>query len=193
MLQIEESQTDQIIKLLRKGAVVALPTETVYGLAALATHREAVAKLAQIKERDAKSGKFFTLVPESVDQIAHYAKLNRRAKQLIQRYFPGALTLILPKNQALKIPYFEQLDTIGLRLPDYPLFEQILPQVGPILLTSANRKGKAPLQDAKTIISHMPELDAVIVGQPGNQPPSTIIDCTAEDPLVIRQGALKVV
>lgn len=192
MLQIEPSQTSQIAELLAGGAVLAVPTETVYGLAVLASSTEAIDKLIAIKDRAVGSGKLFTLVPESVEAAGNYAIFSPAAQQLADRHFPGPLTLILPKNPTFSHPYFDQVETIGLRIPDYPLFEELLPETGPLLLTSANRRGQPPLETPTEIVEVMPELGGIVLGTPGHQPPSTIIDCTGDTMRVVREGGVKV-
>lgn len=188
--RLKKNDVDQIVQLLQRGGVIAIPTETVYGLACSADHPAAVTQLIKIKQRAKNSGKFFTLVPENIKKAADYVVFNATASKLAKRHFPGPLTIILPKNQRLQSAYFEGLATIGIRIPNHPLFRQLLKQTGPLLLTSANRRGQPELSTASEIIQTIPELDAIIVGTPGNQPPSTIVDCTGAEPQILRQGQL---
>jgi len=154
--------------------IVTIPTETVEGYAVLLNSEKAVRSLMNLKERDFDSGKIFTLVPESKSAIKNYALIPQAAKPLIEKYLPGELTLILPKNPAFKHFYYDHFKTIGIRIPDHPLFEKLLPAVGPLILTSANKKGETP----RSLTGHKP---------------STIIDFTEKTPKIIRQGNLKVI
>lgn len=161
------------IKQLLTHQIVTIPTETVEGLAVSAHSQKAVNNLMLYKERDFNSGKIFTLVPESTATLSQYVLIPSYAKPLIQSFIPGELTLILPKNPNFHHFYYDHFDNIGIRIPNYPLFSQILPSTGPLILTSANKKGGTP----KSTTGHLP---------------STIIDCTTSTPYIIRQGNLQI-
>ena len=90
---------------------------------------------------------------------------------VIEKYIPGELTLILPKNPNFHHFYYDHYNTIGVRIPNHPLFAEILPQTGPLILTSANPRGGTP----KSTTGHLP---------------STIIDFTGKNPKILRQGNL---
>ncbi len=162
---------NQIITNLINGKIVTIPTETVEGYSVSLKSKKAIRDLMGLKDRDFNSGKVFTLVPESITAISKYAIIPDAAKHLIDRYFPGELTLILPKNPDFHHFYYDHYNTIGLRIPDHPLFAKILPETGPLILTSANPRGGTP----KSFTGHKP---------------STIIDFTKNTPKIIRQGDL---
>ena len=164
---------NQIISDLRAGKIVTVPTETVEGYAVALSSKQGIRDLMKLKDRDFNSGKIFTLVPESKEAIKKYATISEQAQKLIDQYIPGELTLILPKNPAFKNFYYDHYDTIGIRIPDHPLFPELLKENGPLILTSANKKGGTP----KSITGHLP---------------STIIDFTGKTPKILRQGNLKV-
>ena len=113
MLEISSDNISTIIKSLKSGLVVALPTETVYGLAISLNSASALEKLIFLKRREIGSGKVFTLVPESRSAIAQYATINKIAQKLISQHIPGEITLILPKNPDFQHPYFDHFSTIG--------------------------------------------------------------------------------
>lgn len=152
--------------------VLVVPTETVEGYAVPLNSEEGIRELMALKSRDFDSGKVFTLVPESKEAAISYALLSPLARRLIDKYFPGELTLILPKNPNFKHFYYDHFDSIGLRIPNYEPFLKILAKTGPLLLTSANPRGGTP----KSITGHKP---------------STILDLTGKKPKIIRQGDLK--
>ena len=151
--------------------VTTVPTETVEGYAVALNSEQGIRDLMKLKDRDFDSGKVFTLVPESKTAIAKYALIPEAAKPLIEKYIPGELTLILPKNPGFHHFYYDHFDTIGIRIPDHPLFKELLKENGAIILTSANPRGGTP----RSITGHKP---------------STIIDFTGEKPKVIREGNL---
>ncbi len=168
-----KNQTNSIVKALNDGQVVTVPTETVFGYAAALKSDRAILELMRMKERDYDSGKVFTLIPTQKSDINRYAVISEFAKKLIEKYMPGEITLILPKNPNFKHFYYDHFETIGIRIPNHPLFSEILPKTGAILLTSANPRGGTP----KSATGHLP---------------STIIDCTKEQPTIVRQGSLKI-
>ena len=160
-----------LISDLISAKIVTLPTETVEGYAVSLNSKKAIQKLMELKDRDFNSGKVFTLVPEDVSAISKYATLSPIAKNLIKKYLPGELTLILPKNPDFQHFYYDHYNTIGIRIPNHPLFLEILPETGPLLLTSANPRGGTP----RTLTGHKP---------------STIVDLTTNKPKILRQGDL---
>lgn len=169
--QLDNQATEEIIAALNAGQIATVPTETVEGYAVRLGDTNAIHELMRLKDRDYNSGKVFTLVPESMQQIGRFAIIPEHARSIIERYIPGELTAILPKNPNFHHPYYDHYGTIGIRIPDHPLFAKILPSTGPLLLTSANPRGGAP----HSITGHLP---------------STIIDFTTDTPRIIRQGNL---
>ena len=162
---------NQIITDLLSDKIVAIPTETVEGYAVSLNSESAIRKLMKLKDRDFDSGKVFTIVPETKSTISKYAIVSRQAQFLIDKHIPGELTLILPKNPDFHHFYYDHYNTIGIRIPDHPLFTEILPETGPLILTSANPRGGTP----KSTTGHLP---------------STIIDFTGSRPRTLRQGNL---
>lgn len=191
MLTVSQDNTSQIVKSLTSGQVVALPTETVFGLAICLNSASALEKLIYLKRRDLKSGKVFTLVPKDKADFATYAYLSKTARSLLAKYVPGELTMILPKNPEFSHPYFDHFSTVGLRLPKSTLFSKILPETGALLLTSANPRGDTPATDSETIKETLPKVDLLVEGKtPPGRLPSTIVDLTRKKPLILRQGSL---
>lgn len=180
---------DSILSSLKSGRLVALPTETVFGLAVSLSSESAIDKLMKLKDRDIDSGKVFTLVPEAPESIKNYAIIPSIADPLIKNHIPGPLTLILPKNPAFKHPYFDNFDEIGLRIPDFPLFTKLLPEAGPLLLTSANLRGRPTYKTSEEIIKNLP-VDTIVTSPAGNTPPSTILKVTNNKIDIIRQGGI---
>lgn len=153
--------------------ILTVPTETVEGYAVSLNSEEDIRSLMKLKERDFNSGKIFTLVPESKEAIKKYVLIPDIAKPFIEKYLPGELTVILPKNPDFHHFYYDHFDTIGIRIPKYPPFRKILNDTGPLILTSANPRGGTP----RSITGHLP---------------STIIDFTGKTPKILREGNLKI-
>lgn len=181
------SSPEAIASALKSGQLIALPTETVFGLAVSLNSESAIERLIRLKDREINSGKVFTLVPETPEDIKSYAHIPDLAKPLIEKYVPGPLTLILPKNPSFKNPYFDHFDEIGLRIPDFPLFADLLKNSGPLLLTSANLRGEDPYETPDEIIEKLPTIDAIVPTPAGHTPPSTILKIN-QKVTIIRKG-----
>ena len=192
MQKLSPENITQIIKSLNSGLVVALPTETVYGLAISLNSASALEKLIFLKKREIGSGKVFTLVPESRDTIPNYARLNKASSTLVNKYVPGEITLILPRSSEFRHPYFDHFHTIGIRIPKHPLFSQILKETGPLLLTSANPRGDTPATTSNEVKKSMPKVDVLVTGTSGKRDPSTIVDCTSTPLKILRQGTISI-
>ncbi len=193
MIKISHEHTSDIIKALKNGQVVALPTETVFGLAIALNSAKALEKLIFLKRRDLNSGKVFTLVPDSTAKIKDFAILTKPAREYITKYIPGELTLILNKNPEFNHPYFNHFTTVGIRIPASPLFATILPETGPLLLTSANPRGDQPAISSDEVARTLPKVDVIVEGRAiEGKLPSTVVDLTKKTPVIIRQGDLQV-
>lgn len=193
MIQVSPEHTSDIVKALKGGQVVALPTETVFGIAISLNSAKALEKLIYLKRRDLSSGKVFTLVPASKEDIKDYAVLDKRTREYIGKYIPGEITLILNKNPEFSHPYFNHFTTVGIRIPASPLFDKILKETGPLLLTSANPRGDQPAISSDEVAKTMPKVDLIVEGRTREgKKPSTIVDLTGKTPKVLRQGDLKV-
>jgi L-threonylcarbamoyladenylate synthase len=188
MKVLRQNQLQEIISELNHSNVVAVPTETVFGLAVKFDDVAAIDKLAEIKQRDYNSGKVFTLMLADVRQIERYALLNDAAKQVVSKYLPGELTVVLMKNPEFTNPYFDDHQTIGIRIPNHQFMLELLGKTGPLIVTSANEKGLIPALDSDSIKRELPEVDIVVEGSAGNQPPSTVVDFTTVEPKILRQG-----
>jgi L-threonylcarbamoyladenylate synthase len=182
---------------LRAGGLVALPTETVYGLAADATNAAAVARIFTIKGRPADHPLIVHLA--SVDEIDEWAeRIPAWARLLAAAYWPGPLTLILPKRPHVLSDVTGGQDTVGLRVPAHALTREVLRLLGTgVAAPSANRFGRV----SPTTIEHVQadigdllgEGDYLLDGGPclvGVE--STIVDCTGDAPRLLRAGAVTV-
>ncbi|MEO0140613.1 MAG: L-threonylcarbamoyladenylate synthase [candidate division WOR-3 bacterium] len=174
------------ISLLREGQVIAIPTETVWGLAARADDPVAVGKLRDFKGR--KEKKPLTLFPESVGRIGEYAKLREAAKNILDGgLIPGPLTVILEARINLKGVVAHD-GSIGIRIPKHREALRLLAEAGfPLATTSANPPGLEPARRLRELEAYFPGLPA-LRGESGGQEPSTLIDLRAEPVILIRRG-----
>jgi len=190
MKQLPQKDIDSAAKLLEEGEIVAVPTETVYGLAVSFKDHDAIEKLLKLKKRPVGSGKTLSLMLPDVSTIRDFADLSHHEYNLALRYFPGELTMIFNKNKSFKHSYFDNFDTIGIRIPAHTYMLKLLKKAGPLLVTSANPRGEAACLSSGEVRKRMPDIRAVVRGKSGNSPPSTILDIRNDEPKILRQGSL---
>jgi L-threonylcarbamoyladenylate synthase len=181
------------IELMRHGDLIAIPTETVYGLAALPTDG-GVAKLIDAKHRSAEKG--IQLLVDSISQVEEMAVLTPSASALAAQFWPGGLTIVLRRRDDVALP--EALGggrpTLGIRLPDHEVPRAIARELGPIAASSANIAGEPPATDAASVDSYFGDELVLILddGPVRGGTSSTVVDCSDPDvaPAVLREGAI---
>ncbi len=188
-----ETSIARAVKLLQAGELIALPTDTVYGVAAIASQPSAVARLYVAKGRPPERSIPILLAdPRDLDAVA--AEVSDLVRRLVAHFWPGGLTLIVPKGSAVP-PEVSSTPTVAVRLPDLALARQIIAAVGaPVAATSANRSGQPDALTAGEVMAQLQgRIAAVVDGGPSpGGVPSTILDCTTEFPRVLRVGAISV-
>ncbi|XP_031620492.1 yrdC domain-containing protein, mitochondrial [Contarinia nasturtii] len=150
--------------LLHHGEVIALPTDTVYGLACSANNPHAIQKLYEIKGRDEE--KPVAVCVSSISQLKHYSEASHLSDDLLSRLLPGAVTIILHKSKYLNNPFLNNgIKKIGLRIPDSEFIQKISTKfIEPIALTSANKSGACSTLDVYEFNDLWPELSVVFDG-----------------------------
>jgi tRNA threonylcarbamoyl adenosine modification protein (Sua5/YciO/YrdC/YwlC family) len=175
----------------RAGGVVVLPTDTVYGVGCDAFDQTAVAALLRAKGRGREMPPP-VLVPSrrTVDGLARDVPVYARA--LMERFWPGALTLVLQAQSSLRWDLGDTFGTVAVRMPDDPTALALLEAVGPMAVTSANRTGMPAATTVADAQSQLGEAVAVYLdaGPARGGAPSTIVDCTGTHPTTLRDGAL---
>lgn len=186
----DPTSIDTAINLLHDGEIIAFPTDTVYGLGTNAFHSPGIIKLFEAKGRD--SNKAIAVLIGSIDQMALLTDdLNANARKLIERFWPGGLTIVVPKRK--DIPELLSAGTsIGIRMPDHPIALELLQKFGPIATTSANLSGGNNPHNAKNVRDQLNNRVPLILdgGECPGGIPSTVVDCTTEDIRILRQGAI---
>jgi L-threonylcarbamoyladenylate synthase len=176
---VEVVDVRRAARLIRGGEVVAFPTDTVYGLAALPS---AAGRIYSAKGRPAD--KQLIAMAAAAEAFEALVEINPTARALMERHWPGPLTLVLPTRSG-------DPPTLGVRIPDHPLALELLRAVGePVLTTSANRSGEPPALDAAEV--RLPGVAAVLDGgrAPGGVP-STVIAVHGERVRTIRPGPVE--
>jgi tRNA threonylcarbamoyl adenosine modification protein (Sua5/YciO/YrdC/YwlC family) len=171
------------------GAVIAFPTDTVFGIACSATAPESIASLCRIKARSVSQP--LVLMAAGWEQLADYMVPSPAAAELARRFWPGPLTLIVAAKQPGEA--LGGVATVGVRIPAHPIALELLERTGPLATTSANRHGRPPADDAATALAQLPELAGAIADDHparGGRRPSSILDLTRDPPVLIREGAV---
>jgi L-threonylcarbamoyladenylate synthase len=181
---------DRAIQTLQAGGLLAFPTDTVYGLAAHLLDPASIDRLYAVKDRD--STKAIPVLLSSPDELAQVtAEMNVMALRLARRFWPGPLTLVVPRHPSLP-DNLSNLPTIGVRMPDHPLALALMRRTGPLAVTSANLSGAENTRTAQEVYAQLGgRIELILDG--GRTPggfPSTVVDCTAAEPAILRQGPI---
>lgn len=177
---------------LKQGEVVAFPTETVYGLGADATNEAAIKKIFEAKGRPSDNPLIVHL--SDVEQMSRYVtEITPLAKQLIEAFMPGPLTVILKSNGKIAKNVTADLDTVGLRIPDHLAARELIKASDlPIAAPSANLSGKPSPTSAVHVYQDLKDkISAILDGGPtGVGVESTVVDCTGDRAVILRPGGI---
>lgn len=178
------------VEALAGGDIVGVPTDTVYGLAADPFHSGAADRLFRVKGRP-RAIELPVLVARVDQALALATGVPRAALALMQSFWPGALTLVLPRRPGLGADLGEDDETIGIRCPAHPVPLAICAAMGPIATTSANRHGEPPITKGDDLHAQLgAEVAMVLDAGTCDATPSTVLDCTGEQPRVLRVGRI---
>jgi L-threonylcarbamoyladenylate synthase len=175
---------------LQSGGVVAFPTDTVYGVAAMIHNVTSIERLYALKERDAN--KAIAVLIGDLSQLSLVTTdLNENARRLTHAFWPGALTVVVPRLPTLP-KNLSQLSTIGVRMPNFNFALQLLKETGPLATTSANLSGQPNPLNANDVIKQLDgRIDLLIDGgSTTGTIASTVVDCTKHQPVILREGAI---
>jgi L-threonylcarbamoyladenylate synthase len=183
---------DDAVAALVAGRIVAVPTDTVYGLAVDPRPNAATGALFALKGRP--STLELPVLVADVDQAERLAGgggLSPTARSLARRFWPGPLTIVVKRAAVLEWELGGDGRTIGLRCPAHPVALELCRTVGPLATTSANRHGEPPLTTAAAIADEFGDAVAIVVdGGRRDGPPSTVVDVTGGSVRCVREGAV---
>jgi tRNA threonylcarbamoyl adenosine modification protein (Sua5/YciO/YrdC/YwlC family) len=192
---IDMRKLKQVVDCLKKGGLVIYPTDTVYGLGCDIYNKEAVEKICRIK--GIKPDKMnFSFICSDLSNISDYTlNLDTPTFKLMKRCLPGPFTFILKANNNIPKLFKNNKKTIGIRVPDNKISRMIVEELGnPIITTSVHHEDDIIdyITDPEAIYERYEnQVDMVIDGGTGGYTPSTIIDCTGDEPVLVREGAGK--
>ena len=181
--------------MLRAGGIVAFPTDTVYGIGVSLDTPDGIERLFAAKQRP--PDKAIALLIADASQASEMGVLSAAASALADAFWPGGLTLVLPRRTERSLPAAlagnaGELPTVGLRVPDHEAPRALARAVGPLPTTSANRSGEPEARDAEELEAQLgAALDLILDGGPAHGgPASTVVDTTVDPVRVLRHGAI---
>ncbi|MBK6794626.1 MAG: threonylcarbamoyl-AMP synthase [Anaerolineales bacterium] len=184
------AQLQPALDVLKNGGIVAFPTDTVYGVGALAFDNAAIESIYTAKDRPLEKA-IPILIGDLKDLEVIGLNIPDMALRLAARFWPGPLTCIIPKQPSLP-PAVSATQTVAVRIPNHPDALALLRAAGPMAVTSANISGRqSPISVQEVYDQLNGRIPLILDG--GNTPggiPSTLVDCTGETPVILREGPL---
>ena len=200
IMPIDRVNLDDVVKILEAGGLIIYPTETLYGAGVDATSEKAVLKLYDYKKRP--FGKPFSIAVDGQKMADDFVELNKTAINLYKHFLPGPMTVISKQKtngskSKLATGIASESGTVGVRIPDYKLVTEIVNALGkPITATSANASYKKRPYSISDVLDNLSEkqkslIDLVIdAGELPHNEPSTVVDTTMDDAMILRQGEI---
>ncbi len=176
---------------LENGGIIAYPTDTIYGLGCDIFHPEAVAKICAIKKVNPEKAQL-SFICSDLSHLSNYAKsINNSLFRILKSTLPGPFTFVLPASKEVPKILQNKKKTIGLRIPDNKIALAIIETLGhPILSASFPGENIEDYTDPEIIQEHWgKQIDIVVDGGIGGIIPSTVVDCTTDEYIILRQGA----
>ena len=178
------------VDVLRNGGIVAFPTDTVYGLGALAFDARSVDRLYIAKGRSHERA--IAILIHDEEQLTQVAQnLSFSTLELAKKFWPGPLTLVVERHQ--NVPEaISPLLTVGVRVPDHSFARKLLTMAGPLAVTSANLSGGENTNTANEVLKQLSGRIHLILdgGRTPGGVPSTVVDCTTPEPVILRPGPI---
>ncbi len=189
-------QIQTAVEIIRNGGTIIFPTDTVYGLGCDVFNHKAVERVAGIKGINPLKANF-SLICHNLSHLTDYAvHVNNLTFKIMKQYLPGPYTFILNANNNVPRLFRNKKKTIGIRVPDNKIVLEIVKELGNAIVTTSIHDEDEVLDymtDPELIYDHYKfQVDAIIDGGFGNNIPSTVIDCTGDEPVVIRKGIGKI-
>jgi len=178
------------LEVLHKGGLVSFPTDTVYGLGALAFDGKAVESIYLAKDRPIEKA-IPVLIGDDTDLEKVSDNISDVARKLASRFWPGPLTVIVPKKPTLP-ESVSATDTVGVRIPDHPVARELLRAAGPMAVTSANISGQSSPSTAQEVFDQLNGRIELIIdgGRTAGGVPSTVVDYSGSEIRVLREGPI---
>jgi tRNA threonylcarbamoyl adenosine modification protein (Sua5/YciO/YrdC/YwlC family) len=183
-------QIKTVVEHLQKGGIIIYPTDTIYGLGCDILQHKAIENICRIKSVDPKKAQL-SFICSDLSHLSEYAKqITTSTYRLLKEHLPGPYTFILPASKMVPKILQSKKDTIGLRIPDNKIALAIIKELGrPILSASLPGDMVEDYTDPEVMNENFGKLvDIVVDGGIGGTIPSTVVDCTGDEPVVTREG-----
>lgn len=187
---ISAAQIEQALSVLKSGGILAFPTDTVYGLGALAFDNAAIESIYTAKDRPIEKA-IPILIGDLSDLDKVAVNIPSMALRFASRFWPGPLTCVVPKKQTLPLAV-SATSTVAVRIPNHPDALALLRAAGPMAVTSANISGQQSPSTAEEVYAQLNGRIPLILdgGKTPGGVPSTLVDCTGSEPVILREGPI---
>lgn len=189
MRTYQKEQIKEVAQAFQDHQILAVPTDTVYGVGVLYGDLKDLERLKHAKHRP--ETKPIPMMVSNIEQMKQIAQVDRRIEQIASRFLPGALTLVLRVKETVPKAYTNGLDTIAIRIPDEDFLLQVIQELNaPLLVTSANQSGAKTAICSEDVFEQLPNIDGIVLGRCKALQASTIVDCTQEELTILRPGQI---
>jgi len=188
----ENKKLNKVTEVLQEGGLVIYPTDTIYAIGCDLLNPQAIERLCRIKGVDPQKNQFSFLC-QDISQVSEYSKnLTTPVFKMMNKALPGPYTFILPSNNYVPKKFDTKRKTIGFRVTDHAIPQQLVSRLGhPMLTTSVHDEDEivAYATDPEMIYERFADqVDIIVDGGMGNNVASTVVDCTQDEPQIVRQG-----
>ena len=187
----KEDEIDKLAEILLNDGVIAVPTDTVYGLCARINSKKAYEKLIKIKNRPLN--KLFPIMCADKEQVRSIAILNNNAEKIMKAFMPGPITLVLDKREKLPNYIDNEYTNIAIRIATSKWLAELIKKIkSPIFMSSANQSNGPICKNIKEIELYCPLIDGIIEGDIPQGVASTIVKCTSDKLELLREGPISI-
>lgn len=184
----EPRKIQRAVEVLEKGGLIAYPTDTVYGLGCDLMNKQAIERLYQVKGM--QKSKNLAFICHDLSDIAKYAVVDNSVYRLLRRYLPGPYCFILQATREVPKMVLTKQKTVGIRVPNHSVVTTLARELGrPIISTTAADDEGEPFVDPTELRDHFRVLDLVLDGGTGGSVPTTVVDLSAGNVQIVREGA----
>lgn len=189
MRTYSKEEINAVADALQNHKIIALPTDTVYGVGVMYGDLKDLQRLKNAKHRP--ETKPIPMMVSSIEHMEQVAVVDERVKKIAEHFLPGALTLVLRVKEEVPAEYTNGLETIAVRIPDEPFILKVIDVLNtPLLVTSANQSGAKTAWTSDDVFEQLPDIDGIVLGTCRALQASTIVDCTQEKLKILRPGPI---
>ena len=189
MRTYSKEEINAVADALQNHKIIALPTDTVYGVGVMYGDLKDLQRLKNAKHRP--ETKPSPMMVSSIEHMELVAVVDERVKKIAEQFLPGALTLVLKVKDNVPKEYTNGLDTIAIRIPDEPFILRVIDELNtPLLVTSANQSGAKTALTSDDVLEQLPDIDGLVLGKCRALQASTIVDCTQGNLKILRPGPI---